>query len=633
MIPELGLFSLVLALLFALLLTVIPTIGLWRNNAKMQATTTHYVGAQFGAIVLSYLALTYSFLTNDFSVHYVFQNSSIALPWFYKACAVWGGHEGSMLLWILILSFWMVLVSLFSRSLPALLRVRVLVVLGMMSVGFILFLLTTSNPFMRQFEMLGQTGRDLNPLLQDPGFLFHPPMLYMGYVGFSVAFAFAIAVLWMGRMDSSWAKWTRPWTLAAWCCLTLGITLGSWWAYRELGWGGWWFWDPVENASFMPWLVGTALIHSLAMNEQREELKAWTLLLAITAFSLSLIGTFLVRSGVLISVHAFAVDPARGLYILMFLLTVIGGALLLFAARAKTLYSPRKAHWFSREGALLLNNLFLWVAMLTVLMGTLYPLCIDALGLGKLSVGAPYFNAVFVPLMIPCLLVMGLGLHLRWQRAHWSEVWHRLRIPMMISLIIPWIWYESRIVVLGLTLAFWVGSSTLLAFYYRVKQRGILGVGQSFLGMVIAHLGVVVTVIGISVSQGFGHEEDIKLLPGQQMSFSGYALEFVSEASLTGPNYHGTKTCFKLTKNGQDTLIYPEKRIYDAGHMPMTEAAIDATFFRDIYVALGEPLGEEAWSIRLYYKPFVRWIWGGGLLMVLGGVISLFQRRYMSVQS
>lgn len=628
MIPELGLFSLVLALLFALLLTVIPTLGLWKNNKAMQASTTFYVYAQLGFIALSYLALTFCFLTNDFSVHYVFQNSSLALPWFYKACAVWGGHEGSMLLWILILSFWMGLVSLYSRSLPTQLRLRVLVVLGMMSVGFILFLLTTSNPFKRQFDVLGQIGRDLNPLLQDPGFLFHPPMLYMGYVGFSVAFAFAIAALWMGRMDASWAKWTRPWTLAAWCCLTLGITLGSWWAYRELGWGGWWFWDPVENASFMPWLVGTALIHSLAMNEQREELKAWTLLLAITAFSLSLIGTFLVRSGVLISVHAFAVDPARGLYILMFLLAVIGGSFLLFAVRAKTLYSPRKAHWFSREGALLLNNLFLWVAMLTVLMGTLYPLCIDALGLGKLSVGAPYFNAVFVPLMVPCLLVMGLGVHLRWKRAHWKDVWHRIRIPLLVSLFIPWIWFESRMVVLGLMLALWVGLSTLFACYYRVRQRGGLGVGQSFLGMVVAHVGVAVTVIGISVSQGFGHEEDVKLLPGQQMNFSGYTLEFVSESSLTGPNYHGTKTCFKLRKNGQDTLIYPEKRIYDAGHMPMTEAAIDATFFRDIYVALGEPLGEEAWSIRLYYKPFVRWIWGGGLLMVLGGVIAMCNRRY-----
>lgn len=634
MIAEVGLFCLILALLFSVLLVMVPTLGLFKNNLHLQAAADVYVYGQCVFIALAYAALTFCFLSNDFSVIYVLNNSSLALPWFYKLCAVWGGHEGSMLLWVSILSVWMLLVCCYSRSLEPALRVRVLVILGALSAGFLLFLLITSNPFLRQFEGLGQVvGRDLNPLLQDPGFLFHPPMLYMGYVGFSVAFAFALAALWLGRMEPAWAKWTRPWTLAAWCCLTLGITLGSWWAYRELGWGGWWFWDPVENASFMPWLVGTALIHSLAMNEQREELKSWTLLLAITAFSLSLVGTFLVRSGILVSVHAFAVDPARGLYILMFLFTVIGGSLLLFALRSKTMYSARKAHIFSREGALLLNNLFLWVVMLTVLMGTLYPLLIDALGMGKLSVGAPYFNAVFVPLMVPFLVLMGVGVHLRWKRASWKELFLRLRLPLLICFLLPWFWSSHRAVVLGAMLGVWVCLSTLMACYERIKQRGFFAMGQAFVGMVIAHLGVAVTVIGIAVSQGLGVEEDLKLLPGQQTVFAGYHLDFVSESSLTGPNYHGTKACFKLSYKGVERLIYPEKRIYDAGHMPMTEAAIDATFFRDIYVALGEPLGEEAWSVRLYYKPLVRWIWGGGFLMCLGGVLAMMHGRYRRKRS
>ena len=634
MIAEFGVFSLILALLFAVMLVVVPTLGLLSQKPDWQASARVYVCAQFVFVAISYFCLTLCFLDDDFTVNYVLTNSSISLPWFYKLCAVWGGHEGSMLLWVAILSLWMLAVALFSKGLDDALRVRVLVVLGGLSIGFILFLLTTSNPFTRQFSLLNSQGRDLNPLLQDPGFLFHPPMLYMGYVGFSVAFAFAIAALWLGRVESSWAKWTRPWTLAAWCCLTAGITLGSWWAYRELGWGGWWFWDPVENASFMPWLVGTALLHSLAVCEQRQQFTAWTLLLAISAFSLSLVGTFLVRSGVLTSVHAFAVDPERGLYILIFLLVVIGGSLLLFATRAHALQRRNNPEPVSRESALLLNNVFLVVAMLTVLMGTVYPLLIDGLGLGKLSVGAPYFNAVFIPLMIPVLLLMGLGVHLNWQRDSLKKAFSKLNLVMLLSLLLPVLLFVAlgeRIqssVLVGLTLAFWVLLSTLKALVMRAKQRGIRGIDQAFWGMVTAHCGVAATVIGISVSSGFGIQADVKLAPGTSAMLAGYRVEFVSEAELVGANYHGTRAHFLISRHHHHADIYPEKRIYNVGRMAMTESAIDVTPFRDLYIALGEPLDNNAWSVRLYYKPFIRWIWGGGFLILSGGLLALADKRY-----
>ncbi len=634
MIAEIGLFSLVLALLFALMLAVVPTLGLLCQKPAWQASACVYVCGQFAFVAISYCCLTLCFLRDDFTVSYVLTNSSISLPWFYKLCAVWGGHEGSMLLWVAILSLWMLAVNFLSRELSEPIRVRVLVILGALSIGFILFLITTSNPFARQFELLNSQGRDLNPLLQDPGFLFHPPMLYMGYVGFSVAFSFAIAALWLGRVESSWAKWTRPWTLAAWCCLTAGITLGSWWAYRELGWGGWWFWDPVENASFMPWLVGTALLHSLAVSEKRQQFTAWTLLLAITAFSLSLVGTFLVRSGVLTSVHAFAVDPQRGLYILVFLLVVIGGSLLLFALRAQSLQRHNNPELISRESALLLNNVFLAVAMLTVLMGTVYPLLIDGLGLGKLSVGAPYFNAVFIPLMVPILLLMGLGVHLNWQRDSLKTVFSKLNLVMLLSLFLPALFLIilgkkiNSSVLLGLVLAFWVLLSTLKAVWVRVKQRGGLAIGQAFWGMVAAHCGVAATVIGITISSGYGIQDDVKMAPGNSTMLAGYQITFVSEAALTGANYHGSKAHFLISSNHREVDIYPEKRIYNVGQMAMTESAIDVTPFRDIYIALGEPLDDDAWSVRLYYKPFVRWIWGGGFLILVGGLLALTDRRY-----
>lgn len=634
MIAEIGSFSLILALLFALMLVAVPTLGLWLKKPHWQAASRVYVTGQFAFIALAYLCLTTCFLQDDFTVSYVLTNSSLALPWFYKLCAVWGGHEGSMLLWVAILSLWMLAVAFLSQGLADAMRVRVLIVLGALSIGFILFLLSTSNPFTHQFQILNSPGRDLNPLLQDPGFLFHPPMLYMGYVGFSVAFAFAIAALWLGRVESSWAKWTRPWTLAAWCCLTAGITLGSWWAYRELGWGGWWFWDPVENASFMPWLAGTALLHSLAVSEQRQQFIAWTLLLAITAFSLSLVGTFLVRSGVLTSVHAFAVDPQRGLYILIFLLIVIGGSLLLFATRAHSLQGRSRPDLVSRESALLLNNVFLTVSMLTVLMGTVYPLLIDGLGLGKLSVGAPYFNAVFIPLMIPLLLLMGLGIHLNWQQDSLKKSVTKLNWPLLLSLSLPTIGLfilteqMNTTVLLGLVLACWVISSTFKAFVVRIKDRGIQGVNQSFLGMLIAHCGVAVTVIGITVSSGYGIQDDVKMAPGNTAMLANHQIKFVNEATLTGPNYSGSRAHFEIYSRGHKVDIYPEKRVYNIGKMAMTESAIDVTPFRDIYVALGEPLGADAWGVRLYYKPFVRWIWGGGFLILAGGLFALANPRY-----
>lgn len=633
MIAELGLIALCWALLFASLLVVVPWVGLHHHRIDASKCVRHYVIGQWISVWIAYSCLTWCFLRDDFSVAYVLTNSSLSLPWFYKMCAVWGGHEGSMLLWVLVLSFWMLALSFMSQTLDRIFRVRVFIVLGLLSIGFLLFLLITSNPFARQFQVLNSPGRDLNPLLQDPGFLFHPPMLYMGYVGFSVAFAFAIAALWTKRMEAGWAKWTRPWTLAAWCCLTLGITLGSWWAYRELGWGGWWFWDPVENASFMPWLLGTALIHALMVSEKRQQFVAWTILLSIGAFSLSLIGTFLVRSGVLTSVHAFAVDPLRGMAILLFLLVVIGGSLTLFACRAHTLAAKEQPHLVSRESALLLNSVFLAVAMLSVLLGTIYPLLIDGLGLGKLSVGAPYFNTVFVTLMLPMFLIMGVSLHLYWHKDSWRAVMKRLSWVLVLSLLLPCVGYVmspmSLMLYLGLASGCWIFLSTLLAWYRRAHQLGLAkGMSQAYLGMVLAHLGVGVTVLGISVSSGYGIQEDVKWTPGETIQFAKKTLTFVKETPLKGPNYHGTQARIDIHDGVRIKSIYPEKRIYDVTHMPMTDSAIDVSPWRDVYIALGEPLGEKAWSVRLYYKPLVRWIWSGGFMMLLGGILALTDRRY-----
>ncbi|PJD90715.1 MAG: heme lyase NrfEFG subunit NrfE [Legionella sp.] len=635
MIAEIGVYALCWALLCSLLLVVVPTVGLWKQKSDWMNAADWYVKGQFVFIALSYVCLSLCFLRDDFTVVYVLTNSSVTLPWFYKLCAVWGGHEGSMLLWVAILSLWTLAVSLASPYLEPAIRVRVLVVLGALSAGFIVFILMTSNPFMRQFVLLKTQGRDLNPVLQDLGFLFHPPMLYMGYVGFAVAFAFAIAALWLGRMEGAWAKSLRPWTMAAWCCLTLGITLGSWWAYRELGWGGWWFWDPVENASFMPWLVGTALMHALIVVEKRNQFVSWTLLLAIAGFSLSLVGTFLVRSGVLTSVHAFAVDPLRGAYILAFLGVVIGGSLLLFACRAQSLSRQNLPAFLSRESAMLLNNVFLVVMMLTVLLGTVYPLLVDGLGLGKISVGAPYFNRIFTLLSVPLLILMALGLHVHWQQDNIRRVLRVLAWTIILGLVLPVLFllgcnkaiYGTTL--LGLTVSFWVILSTIEMVRQRILRiKTGKKLSRAFLGMVLAHLGMAVSVIGITISTGYGLEDDVKMKPGDYALLSGYNIQFLQDRPLQGPNYHGTRATFAIQHGSHRVMIYPEKRIYDVGKMPMTESAIDVTPFRDIYLALGEPLDEHAWSVRMYYKPFVRWIWAGGVMMFLGGLIALLDRRY-----
>lgn len=632
MIAEIGLFALILSFLFSVLLVTVPTFGLLlKRNEWVESASTYLIG-QCVFIALSYACLTVCFLMDDFSVIYVLSNSSRALPFFYKLCAVWGGHEGSMLLWVAILSVWMFAVNRYSKHLNPAFRVRVLIVLGALSAGFILFLLMTSSPFARQFQVLNTSGRDLNPLLQDVGFLFHPPMLYMGYVGFSVAFSFAIASLWLGTIESSWTKWTRPWTLAAWSFLTMGITLGSWWAYRELGWGGFWFWDPVENASFMPWLVGTALLHSMVACEKRHLFKVWTLLLAIIAFSLSLVGTFLVRSGVLTSVHAFAVDPERGLYILLFLLVVIGGSLILFTLKGHRLTAnqskDRVPAYLSRENSLFLNNILMVVSMLTVLMGTVYPLLIDGLGLGKLSVGAPYFNTVLAPIFIVSIILMGFAVHVRWQGDVYQRLLIKVKWPLLLSVLLPVFFLVSNKfwVFIGLASGIWVIASTLLWLFNRFKQKA--QINQGLYGMVLAHCGVGVAVIGISVSTGLGTQDSVKMSPGSTLQFAGYSIKFIGESNLIGPNYRGTQAKFIVANKTHQTFIFPEKRIYNAGQMPMTEAAVDVTPFRDIYVALGEPMPPDAWSIRVYYKPLVRWIWAGGFLMVAGGIFALTDRRY-----
>lgn len=639
MIPEIGHFALILALCMAVVQAFLPLIGSsrlivgWINLARPAAY------GQLLFMLVSYACLTYSFLVHDFSVAYVAQNSNTALPVLYLVSGVWGAHEGSLLLWALTLSVWTGLVASFSQSIPPLTLSRVLGVMGLISIGFILFLLLTSNPFARLFPSPIE-GRDLNPLLQDPGLAIHPPMLYMGYVGFSVAFAFSIAALLEGRLDSAWARWSRPWTNAVWVFLTLGIVLGSWWAYYELGWGGWWFWDPVENASFMPWLVGTALIHSLAASEKRGVFKTWTVLLAIFAFSLSLLGTFLVRSGVLTSVHAFASDPARGLFILIFLAVVVGGSLLLYAIRAPKVKSSGSFDLVSRESVLLINNVLLVVTAASILLGTLYPLFIDALGLGKISVGPPYFNAVFIPLMAPLSVAVGFGVLLRWKRDQLSRLSKRLSpvlggcllTGVLLPLLMP---FYSWAAALGTTLALWTISTGVLAFKERLGQQGLswkrlTEIPAGFYGMTVAHFGIAVFVIGITYTSIYSIEKDVRMAPGDKLDMAGYIFEFHGIKQTEGPNYTAQEGFLTVTYNGEKVAeLHPQKRIYRVRKMPMTEAAIDAGFFRDLFVAIGESLDNQgAWSLRIYYKAFIRWIWMGGVFMALGGIIASIDRRY-----
>ncbi|NGY05419.1 heme lyase CcmF/NrfE family subunit [Solimonas terrae] len=643
MIPELGHFALIAALFVAVLQALVPAYGVWRRDRRLMAVASSSAQTQFLLILFAYGCLTWAFVTRDWSVAYVAANSEASLPLMYRLTAVWGAHEGSMLLWMLMLTGWSAAVSVFNRRLPVDLTATALAVLGALAVGFLLFILLTSNPFTLNFPV-PDNGRDLNPLLQDPGFVIHPPMLYMGYVGFSVAFAFAIAALISGRLDAAWARWTRPWTTTAWLFLTIGITLGSWWAYNELGWGGWWFWDPVENASFMPWLVGTALIHSLAVTEKRGQLKAWTVLLAILAFALSLLGTFLVRSGILVSVHAFATDPARGIFILTFLAIVLGIAFTLYAWRAPKFVSEADFELFSREGLLLLNNVFLVSAAAAVLLGTLYPLVIEALDLGKVSVGPPYFNSIFLPLTIPLAVLIGFASAVGWKRARAADVFKRLRVPAAIAVLagctLPWLLGHRTLLAAigGGALAVWVIVSSLHEIVRRVRAKrdrlaGITQIPRAVWGMTLAHCGLGVWVLGITFTSLYSIEQNVRLGPGESATLAGYTFALKGVEPRQGPNYRADHGDVEVEYQGRVIAqLAPEKRLYDASGQIMTESAVDHTPLRDLYVALGEPIDRNNangdWAVRLYYKPMMRLVWGGGVLMALGGLLAATDRRY-----
>jgi cytochrome c-type biogenesis protein CcmF len=646
-IPELGHFALVVALVVALVLSIVPMWGAARRDGALMALARPAATLLFLLVAFAFGCLAYAFVTSDFSVLNVAQHSYSTLPMRYKFAATWGSHEGSLLLWVLMLSGWAFAVATASRNLPAVLASRVLAVMGIIAVGFLMFLLFTSNPFERLLPAAIE-GSDLNPLLQDPGMVVHPPMLYMGYVGFSVAFAFAIAALIGGRLDASWARWSRPWTTLAWCFLTMGIALGSAWAYYTLGWGGWWFWDPVENASFMPWLVGTALIHSLAVTEKRGTFRSWTVLLAIVAFSLSLLGTFLVRSGVLTSVHAFATDPARGVYVLAFLVVVVGGSLALFAWRAGAVGGGAGFAPVSRESMLLANNILLVVAMASVLLGTLYPLILDTLDAGKISVGPPYFQAVFVPVMAPLIFLMGLGPVAAWRRAELPALWTRVRwafgVALVTALVLPltlgsW----SPLVAFALFLVLWIVTSTVAMIVQRLRgapQQGLVAKlaanSAAWYGMLVAHLGIAVFIVGVTLVRHYEVERDVRMDIGQAVALGGYAFTFRGVVPAPGPNYRALIGTVDVARDGKPVrTLHPEKRIYDASGQTMTEAAIATRVGGDLYVSLGEPVSDSgAWGVRVYIKPFVDWIWAGAFIMALGGFIAIGDRRYrMAVKS
>jgi cytochrome c-type biogenesis protein CcmF len=634
MIPEIGHFALILALAIALIQGIGSLTGAIRNDSRLLALARPATAASSLMLIVAYGCLTQAFVSNDFSVRYVSEHSNSMLPMFYKVAAVWGGHEGSMLLWVLILALWSLAVAAFSRRLPRGMVAAVLGVMGLVSVGFLLFMLMTSNPFERLLPA-ALDGRDLNPLLQDPGMAIHPPMLYMGYVGFSVAFAFSIAALILGRLDAAWARWSRPWTTVAWMFLTLGIGLGSWWAYYELGWGGWWFWDPVENASFMPWLVGTALIHSLAVTEKRGCFKNWTVLLAISAFSLSLIGTFLVRSGVLTSVHAFATDPKRGIFVLAFLAITIGASLVLFAWRAPKVGLGGSFALLSRESLLLVNNVLLVVTAFAVLLGTLYPLFVDALGLGKISVGAPYFEAVFVPLMVPVILLLGIGPFARWKQAGIANLgpwlkWAALA-ALLVAIALPFaLGRWSLFIALGLLLGTWAVASSAVHLAGRMKSGGgLAAIPRAHWGMVLAHVGIGVFIFGVTLIKGYESSNEVRMAAGDTTSVAGYDFKLLNIEEIRGPNYVAARGRMEVSHEGKIVAtLEPEKRLYMVQRMPMTEAAIDAGLFRDLYVSMGEQLDERTWIVRVQHKPLVAWLWGGCLLMALGGLLAASDRRY-----
>jgi len=639
LIPELGHFALILALLLSVVQAGFAFRGAMRADTVLMAAGISTARGQFIFTGIAFVCLGYAFYSNDFSVLYVASNSNSALPVQYRLAAIWGGHEGSMLLWVMTLSLWTLAVTIFSRRLPDVFRARLIGTMGLVSIGFLIFILFSSNPFERLIPA-ALDGRDLNPLLQDPGMVFHPPVLYMGYVGFSVAFGFAIAALLGGELSPQWARWTRTWTTVAWMFLTVGIAFGSKWAYYTLGWGGWWFWDSVENASFMPWLVGTALIHSLAVTEKRDAFKLWTVLLAIFAFSLSLLGTFLVRSGVLTSVHAFATDPKRGLFILVYLGVVIGGALTLFAIRAPRVGLGGKFGMVSRESFLLTNNVVLVAAAGAVMLGTLYPLFLDALGMEKISVGPPYFDTVFVPLMTPAIFLMGLAIFARWRNAELPTLVKRLRwafaVSALTAVLLPLVLGKwTPLISLGLLMAVWIVATVFVSLHDHLQNRqqglfqALIDLPKAYQGMLLAHLGVAVFIAGVTLVKGYEIEKDLRMSPGDVAQVGRYDFHFESLHDAAGPNYMAARGLFRVTRNGSlVTILEPEKRMYTVQSMPMTEAAIDAGVLRDLYISLGEPIGDKAWSVRIYIKPFAQWIWAGCMMMAAGGFLALLDPRY-----
>ncbi|MCG8516718.1 MAG: heme lyase CcmF/NrfE family subunit [Pseudomonadales bacterium] len=639
MYPELGQIALILALLLSVLLSVVPLAGAITDRSRLMAFARPLASGIFVFIGLAFAILTHAFLVDDFSVAYVANNSNSLLPWYYKFSAVWGGHEGSLLLWILMLAGWTLAVSVFSRRLPEEIIAQVLSVLGMVTLGFLLFILMTSNPFDRLLPNVPADGADLNPLLQDFGLIVHPPMLYMGYVGFSVAFAFAIAALINGRLDAAWARWSRPWTTVAWSFLSVGIALGSWWAYYELGWGGWWFWDPVENASLLPWLAGTALMHSLAVTEKRGVFKSWTVLLAIVTFALSLLGTFLVRSGVLTSVHAFASDPTRGAFLLGLLAVTIVSSLTLYAFRAPVVHSRARYGSLSREIFLLLNNILLMAAMLLVLVGTLYPLVLDYLGGGRLSIGEPFYNLTFSPIAIAVALLLGAGIFSRWKRTDGGWLGRKLLWPAAISLVVacltmlvfggftPWAFA-------GLFGAAWVTVATAADLWDKSSSRkgrwhGLKRQSRSYYGMILGHLGLAITMAGATVVSNYGIERDVRMSPGDTAEIGDIRFTFTEIGERQGSNFVAQYARFDLSRDGDAiSTLYPEKRQYRVQRNVMTEAGIDAGLTRDLFVALGEKVGDNAWAVRLQYKPLIRWLWLGSLFMAAGGFLAIADKRY-----
>ena len=640
MIPEIGYFSLTLAMVLSVLLCIFPLWGAHTGNLRLMRAAPSLAIGQFAFVLISFAALIYASLTDDFTVSYVAYHSSSTLPWYYKITSTWGGHEGAILLWLVMQAGWTAVVAARSKSLPWVLRARVLGVLGFLGVGFMMYTLLLSSPFERLLPYFPVEGRDLNPLLQDPGMIIHPPLLYMGYVGLSVAFSFAIAALLTGKLDNTWAKWSRPWTMTAWGFLSLGITIGSWWAYAELGWGGWWFWDPVENASLMPWLVATALLHSLSVTEKRGIFKSWTVLLAIAAFSLSLLGTFIVRSGIIVSVHAFATDPDRGLFILAFLGIVAGGGLALYALRVSQVHSEGRYKFVSREVALWLNNIFLVVATLIVLLGTLLPMVHKEMGLGSISIGEPFFNKMFAILLVPFAILMGIGPFLRWKQNKWAFLQNKIVVGILASVAITCVWLFSAydevtpLTLLATTLGVWVAVSTLIDIYTKAAVHGTLKeglkrLGVSYWAMVLGHIGMAFVIAGVALTSAYSVERDVSMKQGDIVQLNQYNYRFEGVKTIRGPNYSGHAGVVTVLKNDDVvTRLYAEKRKYDIGMQFMTEAAIDAGFTRDLYLALGEQLSQGAWSLRIYHKPFVRWLWIGGVLISLAGFMILFDKRY-----